>query len=164
MEPPTHANGGGKTSAQDGDEDEDEDEAKSEASFDPLFDDEPEADESLPNTSSSQTAGQQQLPAGKMAPQTTARTRASNPRGPPVLDAGAYGAFSPDVLMTASVDGAIVLWDRRVNSAGHGVGRLEMSIKTPPWCVSVSDIFFDFASDTSSFSCSSDPFSFLSPF
>ena len=68
------------------------------------------------------------------------RKSAVNPRGPPLLDQSTYASYSPDVLMTASVDGQVVLWDIRVPSAspGKGVGRLEMSEKTPPWCVSVS--------------------------
>ena len=139
--------------------DADDDDANSEGSFDPLFDD-PDADEGNENAApSSQNAGQQNaLPGGKLSQQqqqqqqsqaaggsaATATARIANPRGPPVLDAASYGAYSPDVVMTASVDGAIVLWDRRVNTPGKGVGRLESSNKTPPWCVSVSGIFFAF--------------------
>ena len=40
------------------------------------------------------------------------------------------------VLMTASIDGQVILWDTRVNAPGYGVGRLWMSERTPPWCVS----------------------------
>jgi transcriptional activator SPT8 len=38
--------------------------------------------------------------------------------------------------MIAAIDGQIMLWDKRVNTPGTGVGRLWMSEKTPPWCVS----------------------------
>jgi len=57
---------------------------------------------------------------------------------PPILDATSFAAFSPDIIMTAAMDGQVVLWDCRVSSgAGYGVGRLWMSEKTPPWCLSV---------------------------
>jgi transcriptional activator SPT8 len=63
------------------------------------------------------------------------------PKMPPLLDASNSPEMSPDLLMTASIDGQIVLWDRRVsaqNGAGsNGVGRLTMNSGTPPWCVSV---------------------------
>jgi hypothetical protein len=56
---------------------------------------------------------------------------------PPMLDTSAYATYSVDLLMTASIDGQVILWDRRVNSTGRGVGRLWLSDKTPPWCMSV---------------------------
>lgn len=107
-----------------------EDDTKSDASYDPLFDEPEEEDHAAlppakPNVQATSTA-------------PLARPAATYPRGPPVLDSVSYGTFSPDVLMTASIDGSIVLWDQRVNTPGKGVGRLEMSNKTPPWCVSVS--------------------------
>ncbi|RXW20885.1 hypothetical protein EST38_g4958 [Candolleomyces aberdarensis] len=55
---------------------------------------------------------------------------------PPLLDRSGYSNFSSDLLMTAYVDGQVILWDRRVSSLGKGVGRLWMSEKTPPWCLS----------------------------
>ncbi|KAH9981188.1 WD40-repeat-containing domain protein [Lactifluus volemus] len=56
---------------------------------------------------------------------------------PPILDAASFAAFSQDVIMTAAMDGQVVLWDCRVPSgAGYGVGRLWMSEKTPPYCLS----------------------------
>ena len=144
----------------------DDDDARSDDSFDPLFDaddNDGEADGDNrhgggggPSTSTSTTTT-----ATTSAPMNRAGTGAEAgthvvgststgarnsltalQRGPPVLDSTAYGAFSPDVLMTASVDGSIVLWDTRVNTPGKGLGRLEMSNKTPPWCVSVSVSFF----------------------
>ncbi|KAG8902961.1 Transcription factor spt8 [Tulasnella sp. 403] len=42
---------------------------------------------------------------------------------------------SMDVVMTAQIDGQVLLWDRRV---GTRTMRLEMGEKSPPWCVSVS--------------------------
>jgi len=56
---------------------------------------------------------------------------------PPLLDKSNYSGYSSDLLMTAFVDGQVVLWDRRVSTLGKGVGRLEMNEKTPPWCLSV---------------------------
>lgn len=67
--------------------------------------------------------------------------------GPPLLDSLTAPEFSADILMTASFDGQVVLWDRRVSggggtgSAAKGVGRLWMHDKTPRWCVSVRFLF-----------------------
>ncbi|KAI0306465.1 WD40 repeat-like protein [Multifurca ochricompacta] len=56
---------------------------------------------------------------------------------PPILDAPSYAGFSSNIIMTAAMDGQVVLWDCRAPSgAGYGVGRLWMSEKTPPWCLS----------------------------
>ncbi|KAF9075225.1 WD40-repeat-containing domain protein [Rhodocollybia butyracea] len=92
--------------------------AKSDASFDPLFDDEPEDNKQLANGA---------------APQAS---RAPPKGAPPLLDHQRYKTFSPDILMTAAIDGQIMLWDKRVNTVGQGVGRLWISDKTPPWCLS----------------------------
>ncbi|RDB21441.1 Transcription factor SPT8 [Hypsizygus marmoreus] len=115
--------------------------AKSDASFDPLFDDEPEAPErklvngnqpvALPTTSASTT--QQNQPASRRA---TVGQIPPPKNAPPLLDSNSYATYSPDLLMTASIDGQVILWDRRVNTPGQGVGRLWMSEKTPPWCLS----------------------------
>ncbi len=57
----------------------------------------------------------------------------------PILDPVRYNDFSPDILMTASIDGQVTLWDRRAPSSdGRGMGRLEGNERSPPWCVSVS--------------------------
>lgn len=53
----------------------------------------------------------------------------------PILDPVSYREFSPDIFMTAGIDGQITLWDRRASS--RGVGRLELPEKTAPWCMSV---------------------------
>ncbi|KAI9509637.1 WD40 repeat-like protein [Russula earlei] len=56
---------------------------------------------------------------------------------PQILDASSYATFSQDIIMTAAIDGQVVLWDCRApSSTGYGVGRLWMSEKTPPWCLS----------------------------
>lgn len=122
------SNGGNKLVNGTNDKDED---ASSETSYDPLFDEEPEDNPARNQTSNATHMGDTRL--STISSQKTA----GNPRGPPVLDSETYGTFSSDVLMTASVDGSVVLWDRRVNSPGKGVGRLETNSKTPPWCVSV---------------------------
>ncbi|KIY43377.1 WD40 repeat-like protein, partial [Fistulina hepatica ATCC 64428] len=65
---------------------------------------------------------------------------------PPVLTSSSYRDFSPDILMTAGIDGQIILWDKRVPNPGRdtttdqwkGVGRLWLSEKTPPWCMSAT--------------------------
>jgi transcriptional activator SPT8 len=128
--------------------------AKSEMSYDPLFDDEPDADGepesenngqwqqgqkmdvltfqgglttlAIPSQSTSQASGRVSMSSAAVPKNT-----------PPLLDSANYATFSPDILMTASIDGQIILWDKRVNTPRKGVGRLEMSEKTPPWCVSV---------------------------
>ncbi|KAG0707686.1 WD40 repeat-like protein [Suillus ampliporus] len=106
--------------------------AKSDASFDPLFDGEPDADGNNSNLAVPDVAppGQQQAarsPQNSVAPPKNA---------PPLLHASNSSMFSPDILMIGAIDGQIMLWDKRVNTPGTGVGRLWMSEKTPPWCVS----------------------------
>ena len=57
---------------------------------------------------------------------------------PSGLSAGnGSGALSPDVVMTAYMNGKVLLWDRRAPAQTKPL-RLEMGEKTPPWCVSVS--------------------------
>jgi transcriptional activator SPT8 len=61
---------------------------------------------------------------------------------PPILDGTSYAMFSHDIIMTAAMDGQVVLWDCRAPSgASYGVGRLWMGEKTPPWCLSVRHHF-----------------------
>ena len=58
----------------------------------------------------------------------------------PVLSPASYNNFSEDVLLTSSMDGQVVLIDRRVPvyaGSGGGVGRLLPAEKAPPWCMSV---------------------------
>lgn len=120
--------------------------ANSDASFDPLFDDEPDASEGirvevndipLPlSTQASHTAHSQ-------PPQRTQVGHVAPPKNaPPLLNPTDYATYSPDLLMTVAIDGQIILWDKRVNTVGKGVGRLWMSEKTPPWCLSVNWVSF----------------------
>lgn len=115
--------------------------------FDPLFDD-PDADgDSIMQTSTQPPAQPNGLVNPSAAP-ANVQPQPQQPRqpvvwgnapnAPPVLDPVTYSCFSPDVLMTAAIDGQVMLWDKRVNSPGYGVGRLPMGEKTRPWCVSVS--------------------------
>ncbi|EJD02340.1 WD40 repeat-like protein [Fomitiporia mediterranea MF3/22] len=139
LPPPTSTSAGGSNN-NNARQQQDDDDAKSDGSYDPLFD-EPDEDEkdAAVGMTQAKTSGNEQQATSSTTPQAktpAAAGGATYPRGPPVLDSASYGAFSPDVLLTASVDGSIVLWDRRVNTPGKGVGRLEMSSKTPPWCVS----------------------------
>ncbi|KAJ7228905.1 WD40 repeat-like protein [Mycena pura] len=104
--------------------------ARSDASFDPLFDDEPETETPAP-------APAPQFGAPKTAaPAPAARAIAPPKNAPPLIDTNISGALSPDILLTASIDGQVILWDRRAHTPGTGVGRLWMSEKTPPWCLS----------------------------
>jgi len=117
------------------------DDAKSDGSYDPLFD-EPEADGALDPINGSQDRGglDLSLPGTVPNPQFNRHMPSSTipKNAPPLLDPLTYSTYSSDVLMTASIDGQIFLWDRRVETQGKGVGRLFMSERTPPWCVSVS--------------------------
>ncbi|TCD64644.1 Transcription factor spt8 [Steccherinum ochraceum] len=117
-----------------------EEDAKSDTSFDPLFDDEPDADGDAGQSKAGGAAngdGGIAYPSHAQMPQQRTVAAAIAPKNaPPVLDPLSYSTYSPDVLMVASIDGQIVLWDKRVHTPGRGVGRLWMSDKTPPWCVS----------------------------
>jgi len=112
--------------------------ARSDASFDPLFDDVPE--ETLPASSHNEPKLAVPGSSHSQQAQTTSRgiSTIPPPKGaPPLFDPASYANSSPELLMTAFIDGQVILWDRRVQSHGHGVGRLWMSEKTPPWCLSV---------------------------
>lgn len=61
-------------------------------------------------------------------PNATRSSNHSNTGGP---------ILSPDIVMTAYIDGQVLLWDRRNPSQSKPL-RLEMGEKSPPWCVSVS--------------------------
>ncbi|KAI0273745.1 WD40-repeat-containing domain protein [Gloeopeniophorella convolvens] len=123
--------------------------AQSEA--DSLFGDEPDAEgePDIPPVAPASAPPPLSIPSAGPAPPTLAASNVvPSPRpppapapapknAPPILDSPSYAAFSSDVIMTAAMDGQVVLWDCRVPSgAGHGVGRLWMSEKTPPWCLS----------------------------
>lgn len=115
------------------------DDSKSDGSYDPLFD-EPEADGASDLMNGSQDRGLDlSLPGTVPNPQFNRHmpSNAVAKNAPPLLDPNTYSTYSSDVLMTASIDGQIFLWDRRVETQGKGVGRLFMSERTPPWCVSV---------------------------
>ncbi|WFC99921.1 Transcription factor spt8 [Malassezia yamatoensis] len=56
--------------------------------------------------------------------------------------AGKYDAdltqFSSDILLTSTLSGQVLLWDRRVDTKGRpGVHALPLPPHTPPWCMSV---------------------------
>ncbi|PWN48546.1 WD40 repeat-like protein [Violaceomyces palustris] len=44
--------------------------------------------------------------------------------------------FSQDIMMTSTLAGQVMLWDRRVKADGKGVRALALPDKTPPWCAS----------------------------
>lgn len=138
-----------------------ESDAKSDTSFDPLFDDEPDPDEqgdnynhSGPDGSVATTFHKSTTPdvhVGLAVPDGGASDATSQGQAvrllqssvappknaPPLLSAENSTTFSPDILMVSAIDGQIMLWDKRANTPGKGVGRLWLSEKTPPWCVSV---------------------------
>jgi transcriptional activator SPT8 len=136
--------------------------AKSDTSFDPLFDGEPDGDgefdnenppsdefgalrSQVPQRDGSTAGNKSNLAVPELAPHPGQQQVSRSPQSsvappknaPPLLNASNTATFSPDILMIAAIDGQIMLWDKRVNTPGTGVGRLWMSEKTPPWCVSV---------------------------
>lgn len=144
-------------------------ELKSEASYDPLFD-EPENNEGSffdrPERSSPEKpppVPQTSAPSGLAVPgaEPVAQFRTGKPSinssmatgghyRNPVIDSSLAAKFSHDVLLTAAIDGQVILWDRRASpaSGGGGVGRLEMADKCPPWCVSVCVLCVDVVAST----------------
>ncbi|KAG6898369.1 hypothetical protein C0992_009044 [Termitomyces sp. T32_za158] len=86
---------------------------KSNASFDPLFDDEPEDQQGISNGGAPNPQQQQPKTALSMIPPPK--------NAPPLLDSAIYSTYSPDILMTASIDGQLMIWDRRVDIPGSGV-------------------------------------------
>lgn len=124
--------------------------------YDPLFDDEGEGEApalvhpaSHPLQTGTQPNGTQhagpniaptlQMPGTSTAPHPGAfqlmQYQNTTKSFTPVLDPVSYTEFSPDIFMTAGIDGQITLWDRRTSL--KGVGRLELPEKIPPWCMSV---------------------------
>ncbi|KAG8877762.1 hypothetical protein FRB97_003134 [Tulasnella sp. 331] len=64
--------------------------------------------------------------------------RSDRPNGIPSAASGSGRSSvtqSPDLLMTAYIDGQVLLWDRRASPQSKPL-RLEMGEKSPPWCVS----------------------------
>ncbi|KAF8522259.1 WD40 repeat-like protein [Hysterangium stoloniferum] len=116
-----------------------EPDAKSEASYDPLFDGEPEVENEqagMPKSESTLSVpGVTPATAVAKLPATAGIVPQSKKPTIPLLDPVTYGEFSMDILLAASIDGQVVLWDRRAQSS-RGVGRLEMGEKCPPWCLS----------------------------
>lgn len=121
--------------------------AKSDVSFDPLFDGD-DGDMNLveEHLKPEQTHLESKIamPGRQNFPQTVLPTAPRSyvtitppKNAPPLLDPTNYATFSPDLLLTASIDGQVILWDRRTHAPGKGVGRLGLSEKTPPWCLSV---------------------------
>jgi transcriptional activator SPT8 len=123
--------------------------------FDPLFDDESvhggEAPASATMTPAPAAAGtvqngnhantlQLHVPGTTQPPASSGNqpppARSAPKKEAPILDPVTYADYSPDIFMTASIDGQVTLWDRRA-PPGRGVGRLEGNEKSPPWCVSV---------------------------
>jgi transcriptional activator SPT8 len=125
-----------------------EPDAKSETSYDPLFDDDELEVENgqthAPNSESTLSVPKVEgvTPATETTdlPAIQATTLSKKPTIP-LLDSATYGEYSMDILLAASIDGQVVLWDRRAHNS-RGVGRLEMGEKCPPWCLSVSRLRF----------------------
>ncbi|KAK8854961.1 hypothetical protein IAR55_003701 [Kwoniella newhampshirensis] len=98
-----------------------------------------------PVTTASTIAPEQPTPSSASAPlfvtpqagPSTSRQGAAD--SIPLLSPTTYKSFSDDVLLTSSMDGQVVLIDRRIPSSegtGVGVGRLMPGDRAPPWCMS----------------------------
>ncbi|KAJ8509526.1 hypothetical protein ONZ45_g8311 [Pleurotus djamor] len=118
----------------------DQTDAKSEASYDPLFDDDPLFNEDVPDRAAETPEDTKPMtllkPGESLQPKQPPRAAAAPRNAPPLLERTNYTSFSPDILMTVYIDGQIILWDKRAHTSGTGVGRLWMSERTPPWCLS----------------------------
>lgn len=137
-----------------------ESDAKSDTSFDPLFDDDPDGEgdhhsgsdggvgQAKVSHKESATpdayvglavpeAGVSDVTSQAQAIRTSQSSVAPPKNAPPLLSGENSATFSPDILMVSAIDGQVMLWDKRANTPGKGVGRLWLSEKTPPWCVSV---------------------------
>jgi len=103
--------------------------AKSDTSYDPLFDAEPDAE--LDGQPSSLGAAGTNSIANPLNSKLDGIPFAQATRA---FDQSLASSFSYDIVLTASIDGQLLLWDRR--SAYKHVGRLPLLDKCPPWCVS----------------------------
>jgi transcriptional activator SPT8 len=121
-----------------------ESDVRSDTSFDPLFDDIPEETPqpqfTIPTESKLAMPGGAQPQTQLPQPRPSTNFIPPPKNAPPLLDFDSYSTYSPELLLTASIDGQVILWDRRVQTSGTGVGRLWMSEKTPPWCLSVQSL------------------------
>ncbi|KZV69491.1 WD40 repeat-like protein [Peniophora sp. CONT] len=110
-------------------------ETKSE-SGDSLFGDEPDGDVDMDKKPPPPPPQPKPVAAPVRPPKAEPAPAPKN--APPLLDSARLSNFSPDIFMTSSIDGQVVLWDARVpeSAPGYGVGRLWMSAGTPPWCLS----------------------------
>ncbi|KAK4687934.1 transcriptional activator SPT8, partial [Tremellales sp. Uapishka_1] len=122
-------------------------EEKSQDSYDPLFDDDAEG-EDVPATIPATPTQPFNLALPK--PKATINPNATNAVAPqsatstgrqaaatiPILSETSFQTFSDNILLTSSMDGQVVLIDRRVPMYdGGGVGRLLPSKSAPPWCM-----------------------------
>ena len=94
----------------------------------------------LPNTFARSSASMSLFPPA----QTASSSRPAAASNIPVLSPASYKSFTEDVLLTSSMDGQVVLIDRRAagsDGSSGGVGRLLPGDKAPPWCMSVREPF-----------------------
>ncbi|KAH0827166.1 hypothetical protein J3R83DRAFT_4857 [Lanmaoa asiatica] len=140
-----------------------ESDAKSDASFDPLFDDEPEPDgdgsagrAKISHTESAASSGHVGLAvpdAGASDPTSQAQQAArlsqssvAPPKNaPPLLSGENSTTFSPDILMISAIDGQIMLWDKRSECRRKGgvlvdrwIAHLRWATKRDGGCVGCS--------------------------
>jgi transcriptional activator SPT8 len=118
------------------------DDAKSDTSYDPLFDAEPDAELDNQMTGADSRSIQPKAdPNSRVNSQSDLSGSGGKLEGVPfaqgtrAFDQTLASSFSYDIVLTAAIDGQLLLWDRR--SAYKHVGRLPLLDKCPPWCVSV---------------------------
>ncbi|WFD02159.1 Transcription factor spt8 [Malassezia obtusa] len=130
-----HVDGSGESVDADGDSDAD---ADGEADLFDGDDTKPEGEESddapLSQVTAPAKAGAPSLALpGQQRPETIKKEAPKE--APP---APHVSRFSSDVLLTSTLSGQVLLWDRRVdNKAKPGVRALPLPPHTPPWCTSV---------------------------
>ncbi|KIO28166.1 hypothetical protein M407DRAFT_184089 [Tulasnella calospora MUT 4182] len=118
------SNKSGTTLGHDRDGDEDGDSGSSDGSL--FGDDSGDDDEGGGGNQKKGASKANGVQAQNSGPNATRSSNHSNSGGP---------MLSPDIVMTAYIDGQVLLWDRRNPSQSKPL-RLEMGEKSPPWCVS----------------------------
>ena len=100
----------------------------------------PDSQSQVPNLALPSMGNQASESNSASTPLFTTQTQISSRPGVsniPILSPTTYKTFSDDVLLTSSMDGRVVLIDRRAPTySGTGVSRLVAGDKAPPWCMS----------------------------
>lgn len=109
----------------------------------------PEPAISLPGARPSPPKQAQSLPTPQPTPQPSSKSLLDKPKTLPKPLFGSMSLswqhdtdisrFSSDVMLTSTLSGQVLLWDRRVDTKSkEGVRALSLPPGTPPWCVSAA--------------------------